>query len=68
MSPLKFELRCENCSNSLVVTYDADVPTRVLEFYCLCGHTTPVREVPDGLSIRGQLLPDGGIKLWRETL
>lgn len=46
MTPLKFRLECENCGTWLVVTYDADVPTKVLAFECACGHQTPVMQIP----------------------
>lgn len=45
-TPTKFKLECENCGIWLVVTYDADVPTKVLGFDCQCGHRTPVIQVP----------------------
>lgn len=54
MTPTKIRLECEACGIGFVVTYDADVPTRLLKIDCRCGHSTPIEQVPEpGLSIGG---------------
>lgn len=47
MTPLKFRLECEKCGLGFVVTYDADVPTRLLSLRCKCGHDTPIKQAPE---------------------
>jgi hypothetical protein len=65
VTPVESKLECEACGIGFVVTYDADVPTRLLSIHCRCGHDTPIRQVPEpGITILAQQLPDGSIKLW----
>lgn len=47
MTPIKSRLECGCCRRGFEVTYDADVPTRILELQCKCGHVTSVRQVPE---------------------
>jgi hypothetical protein len=50
VTPIKSKLECEACGLGFVVTYDADVPTAILQLDCKCGHSTPVKKVPHPLA------------------
>lgn len=47
MTPVKCRLECEACGLGFVVTYDADIPTKILEIQCRCGHRTPIKQAPE---------------------
>lgn len=62
----QFRMECEGCrERAFVVTYDANVPMRIISFECVCGHTTEIKRAP-GLLARA--FNDAGQRIANDAL